>query len=159
MRGGCHGWYLQDALQRFPPIQLALHVEDEAGIHRAGPRARLLPAFCIHCLPSPCGRLSRPRTTTKAPSPVLADHRSLRSSHPDVMGCGSRVLRFCQCPFVHCRCRLYPVRNLAFGPCRLSRRLVLGIIQAPPVLTSQKRTSAPQVFRPPRPLPDWRGHS
>ena len=53
-----------------PPIQLALHVENEPGIHRVGQGVHLLLARCIHCLPSPCGRLSRPRTTTQAPSPL-----------------------------------------------------------------------------------------
>ena len=53
-----------------PPIQLALHVENEPGIHRVGQVVHLLLARFIHCLPSPCGRLSRPRTTTQAPSPL-----------------------------------------------------------------------------------------
>ena len=65
-----------------PPIQLALHVEDERGIHRAGHQPASCLHCCIHCLPSPCGRLSRPRTTTKAPPLCRRDHRSLRSSCP-----------------------------------------------------------------------------
>src|SRR5713101_6614490 len=51
-----------------PPVQLALHVEDERGIRRAGPHR---PTSCWHSVPtappSPCGRLSRPRTTTEPP--------------------------------------------------------------------------------------------
>jgi hypothetical protein len=55
-----------------PPIQLALHVENELGIHRVGQAVPLLLASCIHCPPSPCGRFSRPRTTMRAPTPPRA---------------------------------------------------------------------------------------
>ena len=113
--------------------------------------ARLLPAFCTHCLPSPCGRLSRPRTTTKAPPPyprssvasIILPLKGRRQQR------GSQVP---QSPFVRCRSRLYPVRNPALGPCRLSRRLMLDFLRTPPVPTSRMGTSAPQVLRPPRPF-------
>ncbi len=70
-----------------PPIQLALHVENELGIHRVGQVVHLLLASCIHCPPSPCGRLSRPRTTTQAPSPPRAF--AGRFGHPSSEGSGN----------------------------------------------------------------------
>jgi hypothetical protein len=70
-----------------PPIQLALHVENEPGIHRAGQSVHLLPASCIHCPPLPCGRLSRPRTTMRAPPPPRAF--AGRFGHPSPEGFGS----------------------------------------------------------------------
>ena len=91
-----------------PPIQLALHVENEPGIHRVGQEVHLLLAQCIHCLPSPCGRLSRPRTTTQAPSPrrMIAG----RFGHPSPKGSGNAAGS--QVPpllLVRFRSRLYPV--------------------------------------------------
>ena len=79
-----------------PPIQLALHVENKLGIHRVGQDVHLLPASCIHCPPSPCGRLSRPRTTTQAPSPLRAF--AGRFGHPSPRGRKrGRVPKFHRC--------------------------------------------------------------
>jgi len=87
-----------------------LHVEDEPDIHRAG-RTFLLPACRIHCLPSPCGRLSRPRTTTEAPSLIATI--TGRLGHPDRGR--NEVLRFRRIPLACCRTGLYPVRIPALG--------------------------------------------
>src|SRR5262249_27874419 len=99
-----------------PTIQFALHVEDNPGVHRGGriPVA-LLPASCIHCLPSPCGRLSRPLTTMETPHQTAAF--ASRLGHPE--GSGGLGPRFRQYPFGCFRVRLYPVWILTNGPCRL----------------------------------------
>jgi hypothetical protein len=60
-----------------PPMQLGLHLQyprrrliegrpRRADVHRRPP-GLAVPALRFCCLPSPCGRLSRPRTTTEAP--------------------------------------------------------------------------------------------
>src|SRR5712691_13318770 len=72
-----------------PPIQLALHVENELGIHRVGQVVHLLLASCIHCPPLPCGRLSRPRTTMRAPTPPRAF--AGRFGHPSLRGAEARA--------------------------------------------------------------------
>jgi hypothetical protein len=54
------------AVLRRPCRQFALHFTD---YQRSSPHYGQLinPANHLNCLPSPCGRLSRPRTTTEAP--------------------------------------------------------------------------------------------
>jgi hypothetical protein len=56
---------------RRPYRQLALHFTD---YQRSSPHCGQLihPAIHFNCLPSPCGRLSRPRTTTEAPPACTA---------------------------------------------------------------------------------------
>jgi hypothetical protein len=111
-----------------PTIQLALHVEDEPGIHRARPRRTFLLRACrIHCLPSPCGRLSRPRTTMQAPPPLVVI--AGRLGHPE--GNVQRVPRFRCFSLSCCRARLYPVGIRTGGLRSGVRRLTKGVPFAP----------------------------
>ena len=113
------------------------------GIHRVGQDVHLLPARCIHCPPSPCGRLSRPRTTTQAPPPLRAF--AGRFGHPSPEGAETRASS--QVPpllLVRCRSRLYPVWIPASGPCRLSRRLTSDFPEVPdarPSIACRRSTS------------------
>jgi hypothetical protein len=98
-----------------PLEQLPLHV---GGVVRAVRRCGTfvppsLLGSCPNCPPSPCGRLSRPRTTTGAlPLAVtIARHRG----HPE--GSDSSVRRFRWSSLDRSRTQLYPVRNLARRPC------------------------------------------
>lgn len=126
-----------------PPIQLALHVENEPGIHRVGHVVHLLLAKCTHCPPSPCGRLSRPRTTTQAPPPL----RAIASRFGQPIPRGSATRAGSQVPpmlLVRCRSRLYPVWIPASGPCRLSRMLTSGrpdVPDARPSIARRRSTS------------------
>ena len=144
-------WWMRSRLvaQTAPTIQLALHVEDEPDIHRAG-RTFLLPACCTHCLPSPCGRLSRPRTTTEAP-PLIATVAS-RLGHP-AKGSRSEVLRFRRIPLACFRTGLYPVRILALG----HHSSIQTLSRNSPVPSWKKGTSAPPAMWPHLSLPNCRG--
>ena len=65
-----------------PRVELALNVEEPGcirlftGVHRCFPLWQTRQNVCS---PSPCGRLSRPRTTTGAPSPPAAIARLRRA--------------------------------------------------------------------------------
>ena len=56
-------------------------VERRGRIHARPPERRLMPRSC--CPPSPCGRLSRPRTTTRTPTrpAPISRHRALPGRH------------------------------------------------------------------------------
>src|SRR5664280_810325 len=69
---------------RRPRRQLALHFTD---YQRSSPHFSQLVHQASHfnCLPSPCDRLSRPRTTTEAPSACTSSEAhflSIRAGHP-----------------------------------------------------------------------------
>jgi hypothetical protein len=113
-----------------PPIQLALHVENELGIHRVGQvsisclqvasTARLRHADGFPVLRLLCGLRLR-----RACSPVASAIRSPRGAKARA---GSQVPPL---PLVRFRSRLYPVWIPATEPCRLSRLLTSGLPDVP----------------------------
>ena len=75
----CQRFMVGDATSPVPLVQLGLHLQYPhvrcAGIHRRPPGIAVLPLGSC-CPPSPCGRLSRPRTTTRAtPHPDAISRR------------------------------------------------------------------------------------
>ena len=126
-----------------PPIQLALHVENKPGIHRAGQRCPS-PARKLYPLLAFAMRTAFPSSDYYASSaPVARGRWSLRPSVP----VGAETRAGSQVPpllLVRFRSRLYPVWIPADGPCRLSRLLISGFPDIPdarPSIANRRSTS------------------
>jgi hypothetical protein len=70
------------------PLLRELRVKRRERIHARPPEQRFMLRSC--CPPSPCGRLSRPRTTTRTPTRAtpISQHRALPDRHQQPGGRG-----------------------------------------------------------------------